>query len=101
MNITDALVPYFGGKVSWEKAASEACELFLKTFESATFICESCGEIIFPKVTTNEHGIFIESNRTELRALQYDDPEDSDRISTPTTKLFCEWESDRGFGSKI
>ena len=67
MNITDALVPYFEGKVSWDKAASEACELFLKTFESATFICESCGEIIFPKVTTNEHGIFIESNRTEVR----------------------------------
>lgn len=70
MNITDALVPYFEGKVSWDKAASEACELFLKTFESATFICESCGEIIFPKVTTNEHGIFIESNRTEVRGVR-------------------------------
>ena len=70
MNITDALVPYFEGKVSWDKAASEACELFLKTFESATFICESCGEIIFPKVTTNEHGIFIESNRTEVRGAR-------------------------------
>lgn len=70
MNITDALVPYFEGKVSWENAVSEACELFLKTFESATFICESCGEIIFPKVTTNEHGIFIEGNRTEVRGAR-------------------------------
>ena len=67
MNITDALVPYFEGKVSWEKAASEACELFQKTFEAATFVCESCGEIIFPKVTTNEHGIFIESKCTDIR----------------------------------
>lgn len=67
MNITNALAPYFEGKVSWEKAASEACELFTKTFEEATFICESCGEIIFPKVTTNEHGIFIEAKRTEIR----------------------------------
>ena len=67
MNITDALVPYFEGKVPWEKVTSEACELFLKTFESETFICESCGEIIFPKVTTNEHGILIESNRTDIR----------------------------------
>lgn len=55
MNITDALVPYFEGKVSWDKAASEACELFLKTFESATL---------------NEHGIFIESNRTEVRGAR-------------------------------
>lgn len=70
MNTTDALVPYFEGKVSWEKADSEACELFLKTFEPATFICESCGGIIFPKVTTNEHGIFIESNRTEVRGAR-------------------------------
>lgn len=67
MNITDALVPYFEGKVSWEKAASEACALFLKTFESETFICESCGEIIFPKVTTNAHGILIEINKAEIR----------------------------------
>lgn len=66
-NITDALVPYFEGKVSWEKGVSEACELFQKTFESATFICESCGEIIFPKVIMNEHGIFIESKRTDIR----------------------------------
>lgn len=59
MNITDALVPYFEGKVSWDKAASEACELFLKTFESATFICESCGEIIFPKVLQMNTGFSL------------------------------------------
>ena len=39
----------------------------VKAFESATFMCESCGEIIFPRVTTNGHGIFIESRRTEFR----------------------------------
>ena len=48
-----------------------------------------------------DHGYGLNDLMQELRALQYDDPEDSDRISTPTTELFCEWESDRGFGSEI
>lgn len=37
----------------------------------------------------------------ELQSLQYEDPEDSDRISTPITELFAEWEAERGFGSEI
>lgn len=37
----------------------------------------------------------------ELQSLQYDDPEDSDQISTPITELFAEWEAERGFGSEI
>ena len=48
-----------------------------------------------------DHGYGLNDLMQELRAFQYDDPEDSDRISTPTTELFCEWESDRGFGSGI
>lgn len=48
-----------------------------------------------------DHGYGLNDLMQELRALRYDDPEDSDRISTPTTELFCEWESDRGFGSEI
>ena len=48
-----------------------------------------------------DHGYGLNDLMQEFRALQYDDPEDSDRISTPTTELFCEWESDRGFGSEI
>ena len=67
MNITDALVPYFEGNVSWQDAVSEAAELFLQTFAASTFVCEICGEIVFPKLTTNEHGIFIESSRTNIR----------------------------------
>lgn len=30
-------------------------------------MCKGCGKIIFPKVTVNEHGIFIESGRAEIR----------------------------------
>ncbi len=37
----------------------------------------------------------------ELQSLQYEDPEDSDRISTPITELFAEGEAERGFGSEI
>ena len=37
----------------------------------------------------------------ELQSLQYEDPEDSDRISTPITELFAEWKAERGFGSEI
>ena len=36
-----------------------------------------------------------------LRDYQYDDPEDSDRISTPVSELFNEWEQDVGFDGEI
>ena len=66
MNITDALVPYFEGNVSWQDAVSEVAEWFIQAFTVSSFVCEICGEIVFPKLITNEHGIFIESNRTDI-----------------------------------
>lgn len=48
-----------------------------------------------------DHGHSLRELVEELQSLQYDDPEDSDRISTPITELFEEWEQDRGFGSEI
>ena len=48
-----------------------------------------------------EHGHSLRELVEELQSLQYDDPEDSDRISTPITELFAEWEADRGIGSEI
>lgn len=48
-----------------------------------------------------DHGYSLSDLMRELQALQYDDPEDSDRISTPITELFEEWEQDVGFGSEI
>nr|DAP06644.1 MAG TPA: hypothetical protein [Caudoviricetes sp.] len=67
INICDILVPYFSGIEPLNDALDKASKLFLKTFEDETFICKGCGEIIFPKVTFNEHGIFIESSRAEIR----------------------------------
>lgn len=48
-----------------------------------------------------DHGHTLEELMCELQDMQYDDPEDSDRIATPVTELFQEWVSDRGFGSEI
>ena len=48
-----------------------------------------------------EHGYSLYSLMRELGQMQYEDPEDSDRISTPITELFNEWEQDRGFGGEI
>lgn len=48
-----------------------------------------------------DHGHSLRELMEELQSLQYDDPEDSDRISTPIQELFQEWEQDRGFGSEI
>lgn len=48
-----------------------------------------------------DHDHSLRELMEELQSLQYDDPEDSDRISTPITELFQEWEADRGFGSEI
>lgn len=67
VNIANSLFPYFAGGKQFDEAISDACKLFIRTFEDETFICRGCGEIIFPKVTANEHGIFIESNRAEVR----------------------------------
>lgn len=48
-----------------------------------------------------DHGYSLEDLISELTRLQYDDPEDSDRISSPVSELFDEWEEDCGFGSEI
>ena len=48
-----------------------------------------------------DHGHSLRELMEELQSLQYDDPEDSDQISTPITELFERWEQDRGFGSEI
>ena len=48
-----------------------------------------------------DHGHTLEELMCELQDMQYDDPEDSERIATPVTELFQEWVSDRGFGSEI
>lgn len=48
-----------------------------------------------------DHDHSLRELMEELQSLQYEDPEDSDRISTPVTELFAEWEADRGFGSEI
>ena len=48
-----------------------------------------------------DHDHSLRELMEELQNLQYDDPEDSDRISTPITELFEEWEMDRGFGSEV
>lgn len=47
------------------------------------------------------HGHSLRELIDELTELQYDDPEDSDQISTPVADLFARWEQDRGFGSEI
>lgn len=48
-----------------------------------------------------EHGYSIQQLMDALTEFQYDDPEDSDRISTPINELFAEWENDSGFNSEI
>lgn len=47
------------------------------------------------------HGYSLQDLMQALTEHQYDDPEDSDRISTPINELFAEWEQDIGFGSEI
>lgn len=48
-----------------------------------------------------DHDHSLRELMEELQSLQYEDPEDSDRISSPITELFQEWEADMGFGSEI
>lgn len=48
-----------------------------------------------------KHGHTLADLMAELNELRYADPEDSDRISTPETDIFLDWESDSGFGGEI
>lgn len=47
------------------------------------------------------HGYTLSDLIRELKEFQYADPEDSDRISTPVSDIFQEWEADAGFGGEI
>ena len=48
-----------------------------------------------------KHNYSLNDLIRELQDMQYEDPEDSDRISTPITELFEDWENDRGFEDEI
>lgn len=48
-----------------------------------------------------EHGHSLQELIQELTEYQFDDPEDSDRISSPISEIFTNWEQDVGFGSEI
>ena len=63
---------------------------------TARLSCQS-----FSTVKRLQGNVHYGSQKSEQQSLQYDDPEDSDRISTPIQELFQEWEQDRGFGSEI
>lgn len=45
-----------------------------------------------------ENDYSLQDLARELTEYQYSDPEDSDRISTPVSDLFIEWEENVGFG---
>ncbi len=48
-----------------------------------------------------DHGHSLDELVRELHEMQCEDPEDSDRTSTPISELFSEWEQDRGFGGEL
>lgn len=48
-----------------------------------------------------DHGYSLKDLMAELTRLQYEDPEDAERIATPIDQLFDEWVADVGFGSEI
>lgn len=48
-----------------------------------------------------DHDYSLDDLMSELSGMQYEDPEDSDRIATPIDELFDEWQTDIGFGSEI
>lgn len=47
------------------------------------------------------HSFSLQDLIQALTDYQYNDPEDSDRISTPINELFAEWEQEIGFDSEI
>ena len=67
MNITDALVPFFSGEKTFDEAVESATQLFIRCCIDYSYECEICGKLVYAKITTNEHGIFVEDSRTEFR----------------------------------
>lgn len=66
-SITGPLALYIRGEISWDGAVADAYNLYCNTLEHETFVCENCGETIYPEVVTNGDNILIISNRAELR----------------------------------
>lgn len=50
-----------------DKAMRDAMETYLACYRDATFVCSVCGDTVYPKISVNEQGIFINSVRSELR----------------------------------
>lgn len=65
--VTDNLSSYFAGKASLENALQDTAKAFVDGLNRGTFVCSLCGNIVYPNVTTNEHGIFISDTRNEIR----------------------------------
>lgn len=65
--VTDNLSRYFAGKASFENSLKDTIETFLTCYSCGTFKCSLCGNIIYPKVITNEQGIYINDVRNEIR----------------------------------
>lgn len=60
--------PFFAGDTSWKDSLNAAMETYLACYRDATFVCSVCGDTIYPKISVNEQGIFINSVRSELRS---------------------------------
>lgn len=67
VNAADELAPFFSGEEDFDAALKRAVSVFEQSITAGTFICDICVEVIFPKVTVNEHGIFVESSKSEIR----------------------------------
>lgn len=65
--VTDNMSPYFEGKCSLEEALQDATETFIACYRDSVFKCGICGNVVYPKIKTDEHGIYIISTRSEAR----------------------------------
>ena len=65
-SVKDSFTLYFEG-ASHEDTCRDAIEAFLACYNSGIYVCSQCGDIVYPTVTTDEHGIFISDSRSEIR----------------------------------
>ena len=66
IHLCDALIPFFEGKEPFNTAVDRASKLSAKIYKKECFICRDCKKVIYPKVKTNEHGVFIITERNSL-----------------------------------
>lgn len=102
----EIVVSYHDNGVRFDKGIEEVIReakqiLFSRYWQSQKATRKISGYHKYQLQWMIDHDCSLQDLISELTGLQYGDPEDSNRISTPVSELFDDWEHNRGFDGML